>query len=160
MKQRPFDRPSVHRRPPVALLVGVLASLGMWCGCQPPRDDKPQEKREPAPPTKADVGVGRASQHMEKQGVLATKATALFKAKEKIVFQIQIPHALDLYKATKGRGPQTHEEFMKEIIEANDIKLPELPPGRVYRFRPDVQELWVENAPAQKNGQPQSQPNP
>ena len=127
-------------------LVVVAFSIG---GCEKPAgsDATGADKESPPPPAqKANVGVGRATQRMEKQGALATPAAALFKTKEKIAFKIQIPHALNLYKATKGRGPQSHEEFMKEIIEANDIQLPELPEGRVYRFRPDLQELWVENA--------------
>ena len=134
-----------------ALLLATVLGIG---GCQPPEGRKGQggangDRSKPPPPAqKADVGVGRATQRMDRhgEGFVATPAKALFRAKEKIVFQIQIPHALNLYRAEKGRLPASHEEFMKEIIEANNIALPALPEGRVYRYRPDKGELWVENA--------------
>ena len=134
----------------------LLLSAALWLGgCRPPDGQKGSGSesagaapKQPPPAQKADVGVGRATQRMARhgEGFVATPAKALFRAKEKIVFQIQIPHALNLYQAEKGRLPASHEEFMKEIIEANNIALPELPEGRVYRYRPDKGELWVENA--------------
>lgn len=100
---------------------------------------------------KAGVGVGiRGDSLRNEEGVgkmIAAPAVALFNAREKVVFEIQIPHALNLFKALEGRVPKTHEEFMQKIVQANGIQLPELKPGTRYRFRPDqgdAGELWVE----------------
>ena len=54
-----------------------------------------------------------------------------------------------LFKATEGRAPKTHEEFMERIIKAGTIKLPELPEGHRYRYDPQTEQLMVEQ-PADK----------
>lgn len=97
---------------------------------------------------KAEVGVGIKGDSLRtEEGVgkiIASPAVALFNTRERVVFEIQIPQALNLYQASEGNFPKTHEEFMEKIIKANAIQLPELKPGMQYRFRPDLGELWVE----------------
>lgn len=136
-----------------ALSVLVATSTLLLTGCQPPQNkdaDAAKSANEESPteiaPTKAHVGVGKSSQAMEREGIqgaVASPARTLFRTKEKVVFEIQIPHAMNLYKALNGHGPRSHEEFMKEIIKANNIELPELPPGQHYQFDVEKQELWV-----------------
>ena len=99
---------------------------------------------------KAAVGVGIKGDSLEAdvagQGpgrLIAAPVHAYFKVKERAVFDIQIPHMLNLYNALHGRAPQNHDEFMREI-EANRIQLPKLPEGMRYAYRADVGELWVE----------------
>jgi hypothetical protein len=74
---------------------------------------------------------------------VAAPAKAYFQIKERIVFEQLIPKVMQLYQATNGHLPKTHEAYMKEL-EANLIKLPELPEGQVYRYRPEEGELYVE----------------
>lgn len=100
---------------------------------------------------KAGVGVGlRGDSLRSEEGVgkmIAAPAVAYFNVREKAVFEIQIPHALNLYKALEGKLPKSHEEFIEKIVKANAIQLPELKPGMKYRYRPDqgdLGELWVE----------------
>jgi len=100
---------------------------------------------------KAGVGVGiRGDSLRSEEGVgkiIASPAVTYFNVREKAVFEIQIPHALNLYKALEGKLPKSHEEFMDKIVKANAIQLPELKPGMKYRYRPDqgeLGELWVE----------------
>lgn len=101
----------------------------------------------PATPTetvKADVGVGIKGRSLDSHdGFIVGPAKAYFAVREKAVFQIQIPHALQLFKATDGTGPKTHEEFMQKIIMENKIKLPQLPPGATYVYNPETEELGV-----------------
>lgn len=132
---------------PLLIAAGLLVG-----GCEKPGDSKDQaatgDNSEPADmaPTRAKVGVGKSSRNLDYKGpqrMVASPAATLFRTKEKIVFEIQIPHALNLYKALKGKGPQSHDEFMKSIIQANNIKLPELPQGQHYEFNVEKQELWV-----------------
>jgi hypothetical protein len=99
------------------------------------------------PPTevvKAEKGVGLKGRSLDPyEGALVTPAKAYFAAKERIAFEIEVPHALALYEATNGEGPKSHEQFMKEIIEANRIKLPVLPPGHEYLYDPEAKQLMV-----------------
>lgn len=98
---------------------------------------------------KAGVGVGAKGRSLEGGSennpatIISAPAAAYFRTKEKIVFEIQIPQALNLYMAEKGRNPRTHEEFMRDIVEFNRIPLPKLPAGMVYRFDSEKGELWV-----------------
>ncbi|XZE20165.1 hypothetical protein SH449x_000023 [Pirellulaceae bacterium SH449] len=100
----------------------------------------------------AGVGVGRQGQSFGElnpanpANFIAAPAKAYFQIKERIVFD-QIHKLMDLYRATNGYLPKTHESFMKELAD-NRIKLPELPVGQIYRYRPDEGELYVEPANA------------
>ena len=47
---------------------------------------------------------------------------------------LNIQHAMDLYKATNDRYPKDYDEFMTEIIKANNIALPRLPPYQAYGY--------------------------
>jgi hypothetical protein len=94
---------------------------------------------------KADVGVGVKGRGLDQhKGVLVAPAKAYFTMREKAIFQIQIPHAMQMYEALHGSAPRTHEQFMKDIIQANQIKLPDLPPGQRYVYDPQAKELMVE----------------
>jgi hypothetical protein len=94
---------------------------------------------------KADVGVGAKGRGLDQfKGPLVTPAKAYFTMREKAIFQIQIPHALQMYEALHGNAPKTHEQFMTEIIQAGQIKLPDLPPGQRYVYDPQQKELMVE----------------
>jgi len=92
---------------------------------------------------KADVGVGRKGHY--KKGLITTPLSVYWRAQERIAFQVQIPHALQLYKAMHGHYPRTKEEFEKEILIPNGIKLPELPQGHRYVYDPEKGELLVEH---------------
>jgi hypothetical protein len=80
----------------------------------------------------------------EHQGMLVTPAKAYFSVRERAVFDIQVPEALKLFKATNGNGPRSHDEFMAQIIQANQIQLPELPDGQRYVYDPETEQLMVE----------------
>lgn len=81
-------------------------------------------------------------------------ASVLLKAKEKIFFEIQLPQAMTLFQATHGRAPKSHEEFMQEVV-TNQVKMPQLPDGLRYRYRPDLAELWVEPIEGNSETNPQ-----
>jgi hypothetical protein len=126
--------------------IEVTKSVEAPATSTPPATVPPAQQQGVA--QKAEVGVGiKGDSLRDEEGVgkiIASPAVALFNTREKAVFEIQIPHALNLYKALEGDFPKTHEEFMEKIIKANAIQLPELKPGMQYRFRPDLGELWVE----------------
>ncbi len=95
----------------------------------------------------AAVGVGIKGRRLDDPKLvkmIVTPARALFSTRERVVFEMQIPHALQLYEATNGTKPKSHEEFMQQIIQFNQIQLPELPPGQRYVYDPETGELMVE----------------
>jgi hypothetical protein len=106
---------------------------------------------QPAPNmVKADVGVGAKGRGYDTNVVSAAvtvPVSTYFASKERVSFQIQIPHAMNLYKASTGHAPKTHQEFMEQIIKAGQIPLPELPPGDEYIYDPTTEQLMVKKTP-------------
>lgn len=99
-----------------------------------------------APPLeqkKAEVGVG-AKGHGYGTGPVALPAATFFRAREKIVFDIQIPDAVKTFKAVEGRAPASHEEYMQKIIKDNQIPLPQLLPNERYLYDPKTETLLIE----------------
>ena len=152
-----------RRKPRLEAIAGITALLVLLTGCQPqeqPQDGgrsapkgKPvtppatQEIVPPPPATvqeKAGVGAGEKGRGYG-GGLVTTPVAAYFAARERVAFDIQIPHALDLYKAAEGHAPKTHEEFMRDIVEANQIRLPTLPAGHRYVYDPKSEQLMVEH---------------
>lgn len=104
----------------------------------------------PAPPppateqVTAEAGVGAKGQGYGGD-VITEPFHQYFHAQDRITFEALLPKAMDLYRAgNNNKGPKTHEAFMKEIIEANSIDLPELPYGHRYLYDPKTETLMVE----------------
>lgn len=102
---------------------------------------------------KAEAGVGERGRSLENEtGVgkmIAEPAKALFSFEQKAVFDIQIPQAMQLFKAMQGRDPESHDEFMEKIVKANRLQLPKLPEGHKYVYDTDSSQLMVERPAAQ-----------
>jgi hypothetical protein len=62
-----------------------------------------------------------------------------------------IKHAMDLYKAANDRYPKDYDEFMTEIIKANNIALPRLPPYQAYAYDEQEHKLILIEYPDKKN---------
>lgn len=67
-----------------------------------------------------------------------------------------IAAALNLFNASEGRFPESHEEFMTRIIKENNIQLPVLPGGKKYQYDVARHELVVIDAPVE--GVPAAEP--
>lgn len=133
---RPEDVTSDFTSPPPA-----QSPTGMTA--QPTASPQP-----PSPPptggfVRADVGVGQKGRRLER-GFITTPVQVYFRSQEHMAFRIQVPQALQLFQAEHGRRPESHEEFWREIIEKNGIRLPSLPPGHRYVYVPEAGELMVE----------------
>ena len=111
------------------------------------------EEKAPEPETvrvKAEAGVTGKGQYDHGGGerpmdILLVPLQQYFRVQERITFDIQLKHTEDLYKAAHdNKLPATHEEYMKEIIEAGQVKLPQLPAGHKYVYDPEEQQLMVE----------------
>jgi hypothetical protein len=102
-------------------------------------ENRPQDQR-----VRAQVGVGAQGRSLDNEsGIIVTPAKTYFTVREKAVFQIQIPQALQLFQGLEGRKPKSHDEFMSRIVEANNIQLPRLPDGQRYEYDPQSGELMV-----------------
>jgi hypothetical protein len=151
----------------VWLLAVVLPGCLVLLGCEPPPPVAQNNAASPAPPpppgaavpppatetppppetetVKAEQGVGIKGRSLDEyEGVVVTPVKTLFAVKENLVFTNQIPKALQLFNATEGRNPMSHEEFMEKIVQANNIRLPELAEGHRYLYDPTTNELMVE----------------
>jgi hypothetical protein len=104
------------------------------------------EKVNQLPAQQAVAGVGKEGQRFKDDTGVAQMMTgplsALANVKQKVVLEIQVKQAIDVFKALEGRLPKSHEEFLEKCITANRIQLPELPEGHVYRFNTEKGELW------------------
>jgi hypothetical protein len=95
--------------------------------------------------TPAQAGAGEKGH--EAGGLVAAPVTVpiatLFSVKERVPFEILIPDAIVAFQAKHGGPPASHEQFMKEVIEASHIRLPELPAGHHYLYAPEELRLIV-----------------
>ncbi len=112
---------------------------------------EPAAQQPSAPPKPAEIG--EFDQKAGKEVVtLDAKVTdpitgpleILKKARVEIPM-LAIEHALNLYNASEGRFPQSHDEFMTQIISANNIRLPVLPSGLDYQYDVDGHQLVIVN---------------
>lgn len=123
-------------------------------GVQPDRQAGQQrtaEKVQASEHVQAKTGVGQKGRRLEDERLaqtIVTPAISLFRTRERMVFEVKIPHAMQLYEAMNGRKPQSQKEFFDQIIKANQIQLPELQPGHQYVYDPEKGQLMVER-PAQ-----------
>lgn len=123
-------------------------------GPMPPRDPSAPTtgplapKADSSDSTKAQAGVGAQGKDYGNAdgGYISEPISTYFSAKELITFNIQLPNAMKMYKALHdGKNPKNQEEFQKEIIQENGIKLPELPEGSTYVYDPQTGELMVKH---------------
>ena len=143
----------VIRLTSVLLCVSLIAQIGCDGGSEAELEND-EMVAAPTPPPKpfearvAEVGVGIKGQSLRDETgvgkIIAQPVMTLFTTKEKIAFEIQLPNAMNVFEALNGRKPETHEEFMQKIIKENQIPLPKLPQGQVYRYHTDDAQLWVE----------------
>lgn len=59
------------------------------------------------------------------------------------IAKLGIDQAINLFYATEGRYPKDHEEFMTQIIKANNLQLPVLPGGKKYQYDVENHKLVV-----------------
>ncbi len=112
---------------------------------EPTPEPKPEVKMEVV---KAEPGVtGKADFAKDGANSIMSPITVpvgeYFQARDRAAFDMQIPKAMQLYKAMNGKAPATHEEFMSKIVDENSIILPQLPDGRSYLYDPKTETLNV-----------------
>jgi hypothetical protein len=74
-------------------------------------------------------------------GAMSTIVRTRFVAEHRMNM-IQVEHALNLFWGLEGRYPDSHEEFMEKIVEANGLVLPELDGPYEYVYNPEDHQLY------------------
>ena len=67
---------------------------------------------------------------------------------------LQIEHAMKLYQAANDRYPKDLQEFMDEIVKANNIRLPTLPHYQEYGYDEKEHKLVILEYPDRKRSEP------
>ncbi len=146
-------------------VLAILCALVLSLGCEEERNvgDKPngQAKAKSLTPTKPEFIVGKRTQEIKnatteikQEG--ATVATTKITAKDPITLPgnayvtmigqtsiLNMQHALDLYHAENDRYPRNYDEFLSEIIKANNIALPQLPYYQKYGYDEKEHKLVI-----------------
>ncbi len=134
------------------IFMSIVAAL---CGCMQSLED--QTKKSPNSiigKTTQDVGKfdPNAGNTVSDSKVRVTDPVlAGLQAYGPMVEQImksEVLHAVNLFQATNDRYPKDYEEFMEQIIKANNIRLPVLPGGKKYQYDEVNHVLVVVEAPS------------
>lgn len=147
--------------PPVAAVKPADRVVEAYTGTQPaqyaPKFQGPSAAPSTQTPTPSGLPVPgmvreAASAALTTQGAKAanvdlilTPVSAYFTVKDQVVFQYQIPKAMEIYSGLQNRKPKDFAEFEREIIQKNGIQLPELPPTHRYFYDPEKGALLVEH---------------
>ena len=153
-------------------IVGLDTSAGFDAEQrQNPAPPPPRPRPQAAPVAKKKEPVfivGKRTQDIrdanaEIQSGQARQASTRIVAKDPITIQgnayvsiigqasiLNIQHAVDLYQATNGRYPKDFDEFMNEIIKANNIALPQLPHYQAYGYDAPTHSLIILEYPDRK----------
>jgi hypothetical protein len=149
----------VGSRPQTRALDQTGVSVGLDDNSRPQSQLRPQPR--PKRPTDSGPIIGQRTQEIrnaatEQQRAGARAASTKITAKDYITLQgnayvtivgrasvLNIQHAMDLYHATNDRYPKDLDEFMNEIIKANNIALPKLPPYQAYGYDENEHKLVI-----------------
>jgi len=158
-----------------ALAAALLLSIAA-AGCEEPRHVGKNKNNAvahgpgaAAEPKEPEFIVGKRTQEIKRiEPEVAAGADVIEKpkitAKDPITLQgnayvtmigqtsiLQIEHAMKLYQAANDRFPQSYDEFMAEIIRANNIALPKLPHYQEYGYDEQNHKLVILEYPDRKN---------
>ena len=115
----------------------ILSTL-LFVGCADGSDTgtpKPADPPKPAEIGEFDQEAGKEVVKLDaKVSDPITGPLEILKKAKVDLPMLAIEHALNLYNAAEGRFPQSHDEFMTQIVVANNIRLPALPNGLQYQY--------------------------
>ena len=99
------------------------------------------------------MGVGKKGRGYG-GGIITEPVRQYFRTQQAIVFQIEIPNAMKMFKAEHDRNPKDWDEFEREILKPANIRLPDLPSGEKYTYDGKQGELMVERPAPAEPGSP------
>ena len=155
------------------LVRAMLPLMLVAVGCDEPRYPAKKRTEAAAPPEATDPSrprdvLGRTTQDIRAAGPEikeegAKVASPKIVAKDPILLTgnayvtmigkasiLQIEHAMKLYQAANNRYPADLQEFMDEIVKANNIRLPTLPHYQEYGYDEAEHKLVILEYPDRK----------
>jgi hypothetical protein len=148
---------SAFRRPKLRPVLVVLPLLAASIGCEEERNvqdkfivgKRTQEIKNAAPEIQKGKAIVATTKITAKDPItLPGNAYVTVIGRTSI---LNIQHAMDLYHAEKDRYPKDFDEFMTEIIKANQIALPLLPEYQKYGYDEKEHKLVILEYPEIKN---------
>ena len=150
----------------------LTTALALVAGCEEERNITDKPKPQTVAPAKDRFIVGKRTQEIKnatseiQKGGAAVASTKII-PRDPITLSgnayvtmigrtsiLNIEHAVDLYHATNDRYPKDYDEFMTEIIKANNIALPQLPDYQKYGYDEKEHKLLILEYPELKNQPP------
>ena len=120
---------------------------------QPPAQAAPGLTAAPADPQPvapgnverqvAEAGVGKKGQGYG-GGIITEPIHQYFIIQDRIIFEVQIPQAMNTFHAEKNRYPKDMAEFESAILKPGSIVLPDLRAGDRYIYDAKEHQLMVE----------------
>ncbi len=160
-------------RPRWSLPATALA-LALSTGCEGPKNVAASRPPAPAKAPEDNFIVGKRTQDvgkLDRQEEVkkgGTVASTRIVARDPITLSgnayvtmigktsiLQIEQAINLFKAANDRYPKDYDEFMAEIIKANNIALPRLPHYQKYNYDEKEHKLVLIEYPDLKDQPPQ-----
>ena len=138
-----------------------LVFIALTAGCEEPRHVAGEKPAAPAKKEEDTFIVGKrttdirnAATEVRDKGAVVTPPRIT--AKDPITLQgnayvtmigktsiMNMQHAMDLYKAANDKLPANYDEFKKEILEPNNIALPQLPRYQKYGYDEKEHKLVI-----------------
>ena len=118
------------------LNIVCLGFLLSGCGeSSQPAAQKPADPPKPAEIGEFDQAAGKDVVKLDaKVSNPITGPLEILKTVEVKAPTLLIDQALNIFNANEGRFPQSHDEFMTQVIAPNNIRLPALPSGLQYQY--------------------------
>ena len=143
-------------------ILTTLLGLMLCAGCMQALEDqvkkdpnsKFHKKTQEVGEFKPDAGVQVVQPAVQETDPISAPVGVLVYTMER-TDQLKIEHALNIFNATEGRYPTSHEEFMSRIIKENAIQLNVLPGNKKYQYDVANHQLVVVDAPAEGAAPPQ-----
>ena len=114
----------------------------------PPQEDAPAQEGT-TEMVRAEAGVGVRGQSLSPgtgnnpMEIITVPVRTYFTVQQRLDFQ-RVDAAMNYFRGEHGRLPNSHNEFMEKIIQANHLQLPQLRPNEKYIYDPVAGELKVE----------------
>ncbi len=127
-----------------SLLAISVSLFGIGCS-----ENSPAVKTDSAKPAVAEIGEFDPNDGQEVVEIKPqvtdpiTGPLAILKGVRAKMPALQIEHALNLYQASEGNFPKSHDEFMTNIIKANNLALPQLTDDLQYRYDVENHKLVI-----------------
>lgn len=123
---------------PASLLHGLLFCV-VFCGCSEGNQPANPATPKSVPPTNqiGEYDPNAGLQVVTPDAQVTDPITGPLEILKNVRVQLptlQIEHALNLYNAAEGNYPKSHDDFMRDIIQANRLVLPQLPADLLYQY--------------------------